>query len=217
MHIEWATRTYKYKYFRCIVWLLTWLCISSSAAIKQSHTLRERLPVGQFLNDLDRLITKWSTSRDPNCVNYIPFVLATTITLRYWTSAYQWASLNKTVLQHGAGGADSMTYLHLLARIQLPPLWWTNSWGSMESGRISTNSPSISVLGELVNKIHANTCSGYRFVAVLHVPSFNWTLKLSKEVVRERATYNCPWLKTYSGRYIPTFSSVCPWDLLIVI
>ena len=48
---------------------------STNAAIKRSHTLRERLPVGQFLNDLERLITKWSKSRDPNCVNYIPLVL----------------------------------------------------------------------------------------------------------------------------------------------
>jgi hypothetical protein len=33
----------------------------------------------------------------------------------------------------------------------------------------------------------------------------------------DRATYNCPWENTGSGRYTPTFGNVCPCALLIVI
>ena len=40
---------------------------------------------------------------------------------------------------------------------------------------------------------------------------------LSREVVRLRATYNCPCVKTSSLRSRPTFLSVCPGDLFIVM
>jgi len=53
--------------------------------------------------------------------------------------------------------------------------------------------------------------------AVLELPGCTWIFRLLNEVVREWATYSCPWLKTFSGRYIPTFSSVCHWASLIVI
>jgi len=45
--------------------------------------------------------------------------------------------------------------------------------------------------------------SGKTIFAVF-LPSFVTTLMPSSDVARESATYNCPWLKTSSGRYTPT-------------
>lgn len=70
----------------------------TNAWIKREQTLRERLPVGQFLNTLVYLLEKWSTNRDPQRVNHVPFAEEPTLSLKLWTTAYQWALSNKEVL-----------------------------------------------------------------------------------------------------------------------
>ena len=37
----------------------------TNAVIKRDHTIRERLPVGQFLHNVVDLVRKWSERRDP--------------------------------------------------------------------------------------------------------------------------------------------------------
>jgi len=64
------------------------------------HSLRERLPMGQFLCKLGDLLAKWSKNRDPTSPNYTKFCCKRTITLPHWTRAYQWAQKNREVLQH---------------------------------------------------------------------------------------------------------------------
>lgn len=48
---------------------------------------------------------------------------------------------------------------------------------------------------------------------------FFWisTIRDDADFALERATYNCPWLKTRSRWKRPTWSNVCPCDLLMVI
>lgn len=45
----------------------------------------------------------------------------------------------------------------------------------------------------------------------------NKTLKESKFLAREKATYSCPWLNTATLRTNPTFSNVSPCALLMVM
>lgn len=75
---------------------------STNAVIKREHTLRERLPVGQFLNSVEDLLTKWSEARNAESVNGLSFAERPTASLKEWTSAYQWASMNKRVLKQSA-------------------------------------------------------------------------------------------------------------------
>ncbi|KAK7601130.1 hypothetical protein V9T40_008571 [Parthenolecanium corni] len=72
---------------------------STNAVIKREHTLRERLPVGQFLNSVMELLMKWSSIRNPDATNCISFAKYPYISLRQWFVAYQWASQNKKVLK----------------------------------------------------------------------------------------------------------------------
>ena len=48
---------------------------ATNAWIKRGHTLRERLPVGQFLNSATELVHTWSVQRNPGSVNCLHFVL----------------------------------------------------------------------------------------------------------------------------------------------
>ena len=72
---------------------------ATNAWIKKQHTFGERYPVGQFLNNIIELITKWSKNRDPQCINCIHFILEPAIPLQLWTTAYHWALESRTVLQ----------------------------------------------------------------------------------------------------------------------
>lgn len=72
---------------------------ATNAWIKREHSLRKRLPVGQFLCKLEDLLAKWSKNRDPTSPNYTEFCCRRTITLPHWTRAYQWAQENRKVLQ----------------------------------------------------------------------------------------------------------------------
>lgn len=81
----------------------------TNAWIKRAHTLRERLPVGQFMNSAAELVHTWSARRDPNSVNCVHFAKIPTISLKTWTLAYQWASQNKNVLQRPHENTENCT------------------------------------------------------------------------------------------------------------
>jgi len=72
---------------------------ATNAVIKQEHTFRERLPVGQFFISLEDLLHKWSVARNPAPVNCIPFKDAPSISLFAWTTAFQWVMGKKVVLE----------------------------------------------------------------------------------------------------------------------
>ena len=40
---------------------------ATNSTIKREHTLRQRLPVGQFLRKVQQLVGKWSKDRNPSC------------------------------------------------------------------------------------------------------------------------------------------------------
>lgn len=71
---------------------------ATNAVIKKENTLRERLPVGQFLTCAANMMRRWSQQRDPHCVNCTHFADTASISLPLWTSAYQWATANAPVL-----------------------------------------------------------------------------------------------------------------------
>ncbi|XP_077289789.1 uncharacterized protein LOC143913700 [Arctopsyche grandis] len=73
---------------------------STNAVIKKEHTIRERLPVGQFLEVLENLIVKrWSNERDPKNSNFKPFSMKPQYSTKIWTEAYQWAKLEVKLLE----------------------------------------------------------------------------------------------------------------------
>lgn len=82
----------------------------TNAVIKTEHTLRERLPVGQFLNNVIQLVSKWSKVRDPTSPNCIDFAESRSTPLAQWTAGYQWALKNKKVLQGPTDNPDSITF-----------------------------------------------------------------------------------------------------------
>jgi hypothetical protein len=79
---------------------------ATNSWMKRSHTLRERLPVNQFLVKVFELVHSWSERRDPGCRNYVEFAETPSVPLRVWTQAYHWALANKRVVEmnDGAGG-----------------------------------------------------------------------------------------------------------------
>lgn len=75
---------------------------ATNSVIKKEYTLRERLPVGQFLHNILELLVRWSKERNPESPNFKKFCEVPTISLQQWTCAYQWAMLNKKVLQENS-------------------------------------------------------------------------------------------------------------------
>jgi len=73
---------------------------ATNAVIKKENTLRERLPVGQFLNCMSEIVKMWSRSRDPLSVNCVVFAESPTLSLKLWTDAFNWAVSNRPMLQH---------------------------------------------------------------------------------------------------------------------
>lgn len=59
--------------------------------IKDCGTFRRRFALGQFLNVCSKLVADWSSEY----VNNKIFVLTPTISLKLWTTAYQWVTTNK--------------------------------------------------------------------------------------------------------------------------
>ena len=76
---------------------------STNAIIKKEHTMRERLPVGQFLNCMADMVEKWSRRRNPSSTNCLPVAENPSTSLKAWTDAYQWAARNVPVLQRDEG------------------------------------------------------------------------------------------------------------------
>ncbi|KAB0790703.1 hypothetical protein PPYR_14849, partial [Photinus pyralis] len=73
---------------------------SINATIKKEHTLRERLPVGQFMEALrTSLVEKWSYERNPENPNYKPFFSTIKLTTKLWTDAYQWVKLKPKMFE----------------------------------------------------------------------------------------------------------------------
>ena len=64
---------------------------ATNAVIKKQYTLKERLPVGQFLHTVADILRNWSESRSPANINCKHFATVPTISLSEWTRAYQWA------------------------------------------------------------------------------------------------------------------------------
>ena len=56
------------------------------------------------------LVQKWSTRRDPASVNYECFAEELSRTLQTWTVAYQWASVNRVILEEDDCKDDYMRY-----------------------------------------------------------------------------------------------------------
>lgn len=72
---------------------------STNAAIKRENTLRERLPVGQFLTCMAEMVEQWSRRRDPSSINCVTFAETPIPSLQLWTEAFQWAISPSAALQ----------------------------------------------------------------------------------------------------------------------
>ena len=72
---------------------------STNSIIKKENTLRERLPVGQFLHCCVDMVKDWSERRNPTSVNCVHYAEIRSINTRMWTEAYQWVTQNVAVLQ----------------------------------------------------------------------------------------------------------------------
>ena len=68
---------------------------STNAIIKAEHTMRERLPVGQFLSVMVEIVNEWSDRRNPVSPNCIKFKKTPKVSLAEWTKAFQWAAENR--------------------------------------------------------------------------------------------------------------------------
>lgn len=84
---------------------------ATNSWVKRNHTLRERLPVGQFVNSITDLVRQWSERRDPTSANCVQFAEVVTVPLKVWTSAYSWATENKDVLQRPHSTPGCTEYL----------------------------------------------------------------------------------------------------------
>ena len=67
-------------------------------SIKEGGTFRQRMGIRQFLSLLiDGFLHDWSTLRDPSNVNFIPFAMIPTISLKEETAACQWTKSDKQI------------------------------------------------------------------------------------------------------------------------
>ena len=63
---------------------------ATNAWLKRAQTFGERLPVGQFLNNMTDVARQWSERRNPESENCTDFSNEPRPTLKEWTAAYQW-------------------------------------------------------------------------------------------------------------------------------
>jgi len=80
---------------------------SMNVAIKREHTIRERLPVEQFLQSAAELVQKWSAARNPHSINCSHFAQVRSLSLQHWTTTFQWALANKKVIRSDNEGEGS--------------------------------------------------------------------------------------------------------------
>jgi len=75
---------------------------ATNSTIKKEHTLRERLPLAQFLQiAISKILPSWSSARDPKNKNCKPFALSPSKSLELWTKSYQWAISGVKVFSNG--------------------------------------------------------------------------------------------------------------------
>lgn len=87
---------------------------STNSVIKKEQTLRERLPVGQFLEVLKvSLVEKWSYERNPQNPNTKPFATTIKLTTKIWTEAYQWVKLKPKLFEEKE---DKTTFFYTKSR-----------------------------------------------------------------------------------------------------
>lgn len=61
---------------------------ATNAVIKAEHTLRVRLPIGEFLGCSSDMVRQWSQRRNPKSVNWTFFNETTIISLGPWTKYF---------------------------------------------------------------------------------------------------------------------------------
>ncbi|CAF3947109.1 unnamed protein product, partial [Rotaria sp. Silwood1] len=66
--------------------------------IKDDGTFRERLVLSRFLTIASNIVNNWSIERDTSLINVKLFATEPTISLKLWTSSYQWAKLIKDIV-----------------------------------------------------------------------------------------------------------------------
>ena len=71
---------------------------STNRTIKDDGTFRERHVLSRFLTISSDIVRNWSIDRDTSLTNVKHFATEPTISLALWTSSYQWAKMNKSVI-----------------------------------------------------------------------------------------------------------------------
>jgi len=70
---------------------------ATNVVLKRNCTVRERLPVGQFLVRAEEVVRRWSEERDTSSINCKIFARSGVV--RMWTKAYHWALQKKVVIE----------------------------------------------------------------------------------------------------------------------
>ena len=109
---------------------------STNAIIKKEQTLRERLPLNQFLAGAVNLVGKWLRRCNPTSINCAEFATTRSISLQLWICACQWATSNVPVLQRemddcteyfiSPSEADTPITARMLAKFERRTGKWTN-------------------------------------------------------------------------------------------
>jgi hypothetical protein len=77
---------------------------SLNGHLKTGHTLRNRLPILEFLGGLqDRLLPAWSKDRGPDCPTQKTFAQLPTLSTATWSKAYAFAHENRQMLSRREG------------------------------------------------------------------------------------------------------------------
>jgi hypothetical protein len=146
---------------------------STNAVIKREHSLRERLPVGQFVNKVVHLVTQWSERRNPNSVNCIEFAEIPRISLQLWTVAYQWAAADKAILQrpHEKDGctqyfvASSAANKSITEKLLSKFLKGDGKWRTFEEFKVQKFEIWVIVINS--SSLHESTCTCPTFLKSL--------------------------------------------------
>ncbi|CAF0964252.1 unnamed protein product [Adineta steineri] len=70
----------------------------TNRVIKADGTFRERHVLSRFLTISSTIVNHWSIERDLSSTNVKVFATESTISLRLWTSSYQWAKTTKEII-----------------------------------------------------------------------------------------------------------------------
>lgn len=71
---------------------------ATNRTIKHDGTYRERHVLSRFLTVASNIICNWSVERDLSSVNVKIFATEPTVSLKLWTSSYQWAKADKKIV-----------------------------------------------------------------------------------------------------------------------